>query len=141
VAAAATTLTQTIPALPVRDATAAVDFYRERLGFEVLYHDGGFAILRRSGAEVHLWEASDESWRERDSFERPVCSGAESFIAGTASCRVQVHGVDALYDELRRSEVLHPVSLEGVTETDYGTREFATLDQDGNLLSFFQRTQ
>jgi catechol 2,3-dioxygenase-like lactoylglutathione lyase family enzyme len=139
-AAVGTTLTQTIPALPVRDAAAAVAFYRDRLGFEVLHHDGGFAVLRRDGAEVHLWQASDESWRERASFERPVCSGAESFIAGTASCRIQVHGVDALYDELRRSEVLHPVSLEGITETDFGTREFATLDQDGNLLSFFQRT-
>ena len=28
------TLGQTIPALPVRDMTKAVDLYRERLGFE-----------------------------------------------------------------------------------------------------------
>ncbi len=26
----------------------------------------------------------------------------------------------------------------GVTTTDFGTREFATLDLDGNLLSFFR---
>jgi hypothetical protein len=37
------TLRQTIPALPVRNAAAAVDFYRDRLGFGVLHHDGGFA--------------------------------------------------------------------------------------------------
>jgi catechol 2,3-dioxygenase-like lactoylglutathione lyase family enzyme len=131
-------LNQTIPAMPVRDAVTAVGFYRDRLGFEVLHHDGGFAVLGRDDAVLHLWQADDESWRERSSMERPVRSGAESFIAGTASCRIKVEGVDELYDELQASDVLHPVSSGGVSETDFGTREFATLDQDGNLLSFFQ---
>jgi len=39
---------------------------------------------------------------------------------------------------LRRSDVLHPVSKDGVSDTDFGTREFAALDMDGNLLTFFQ---
>jgi catechol 2,3-dioxygenase-like lactoylglutathione lyase family enzyme len=132
------TLSQTIPALPVRDAAAAVDFYRDRLGFEVLHHDGGFAVMARDEAVLHLWEAGDESWRERDSLERPVRSGAESFIAGTASCRVVVDGVDELYAELRGTDLLHPVSKDGVDDTEFGTREFATLDLDGNLVTFFQ---
>jgi catechol 2,3-dioxygenase-like lactoylglutathione lyase family enzyme len=131
-------LVQTIPALPVQDAAAAVEFYRERLGFEVLHHDGGFAVLSRDEAVVHLWEASDERWRGRDSIDRPVRSGAESFIAGTASCRIRVEGVDELYEELHASDVLHRVSRDGLEETDYGTREFSALDRDGNLLGFFQ---
>jgi catechol 2,3-dioxygenase-like lactoylglutathione lyase family enzyme len=131
-------LTQTIPALPVRDAAAAVAFYRDRLGFEVLHHDGGFAVMSRDEAVLHLWEASDESWRTRDPSEPPVSSGAESFIAGTASCRIRVEGVDDLYEEFRASDVLHPVSKDGVSDTDFGTREFATLDPDGNLLTFFR---
>jgi catechol 2,3-dioxygenase-like lactoylglutathione lyase family enzyme len=134
-----TRLAETIPALPVRDAAAAVGFYRDRLGFEVLHHDGGFAVLGRDDAVVHLWEASDETWRDRDTLEPPVRSGAESFIAGTASCRIVVEGVDQLYDELRLSDVLHPVSKDGVENTDFGTREFATLDLDCNLITFFQR--
>ena len=131
-------MNQTIPALPVRDAAAAVDFYRDRLGFEVLHHDGGFAVLGRDEAVLHLWEASDESWRGRDSLELPVCSGAESFIAGTASCRIRVEGVDELYGELEPRDVLHPVSKNGISNTEFGTREFATLDLDGNLVTFFQ---
>jgi catechol 2,3-dioxygenase-like lactoylglutathione lyase family enzyme len=131
-------LSQTIPALPVRDAAAAVAFYGDRLGFEVLHHDGGFAVLRRDDAVVHLWQAGDESWRERDSLERPVRSGAESFLAGTASCRIRVEGVGELYAELRGRDVLHPLSEDGVDETDFGTREFATLDLDGNLIAFFE---
>ena len=131
-------LDQTIPALPVRDAAAAAEFYRDRLGFDVVHHDGGFAVLARDDSVLHIWEAGDESWREHDSLESPVRSGAESFLAGTASCRVRVEGLDDLYAELRRSGVLHPVSAEGVSDTDFGTREFAALDVDGNLITFFQ---
>jgi catechol 2,3-dioxygenase-like lactoylglutathione lyase family enzyme len=132
------TLSQTIPALPVRDAAASVEFYRDRLGFDVLHHDGGFAVLARDDAVLHLWEAGDETWRERESLERPVRSGAESFIAGTASCRIDTAGVDDLYMELSAAGVLHPVSRDGVIDTDFGTREFATLDLDGNLVTFFE---
>jgi catechol 2,3-dioxygenase-like lactoylglutathione lyase family enzyme len=132
-------LDQTIPAMPVRKVAKAVDFYRDRLGFEVLHHDGGFAVLRRDEAVLHLWQAGDESWRTRasgeiheshESPESPVCSGAESCIV--------VEGVDELYDELRAADVLHKVSQDGVDDTDFGTREFATLDSDGNLVTFFQ---
>jgi catechol 2,3-dioxygenase-like lactoylglutathione lyase family enzyme len=131
-------LTQTIPALPVRDVAAAAAFYRDQLGFQVLHQDEGFAVLGRDEARVHLWQAGDESWRERESLDEPVRSGAESFIAGTASCRILVEGVDDLYAELRERNVLHPVSRDGVSETDFGSREFATLDQDGNLITFFE---
>ena len=131
-------LDQTIPALPVRDAAAAVAYYRDRLGFEVLHHDGGFAVLARDEAVVHLWEAGDESWHGRDLGDRPVRSGAESFIAGTASCRIAVSAVDELFAELAAQDVLHPVSKGGPQDTDFGSREFATIDLDGNLVTFFR---
>jgi catechol 2,3-dioxygenase-like lactoylglutathione lyase family enzyme len=116
----------------------AVAFYCDRLGFEVLHHHGGFAVLGRDEAVLHLWESSDETWQRRSEFaQRPVCTGAESFIAGTASCRIMTDGVDELYAELGPQGVLHPVSEEGVKDTDFGTREFAALDLDGNLVTFF----
>jgi catechol 2,3-dioxygenase-like lactoylglutathione lyase family enzyme len=131
-------LGRTIPALPARDVAASVAFYNERLGFETLHHDGGFAVLMRDDAIVHLWESSDESWRTReDTLERPICTGAESFLSGTASCRIEVEGIDELFNELRQADVLHPLSREGVDDTDFGTREFATLDPDGNLVTFY----
>jgi catechol 2,3-dioxygenase-like lactoylglutathione lyase family enzyme len=131
-------LGQAIPALPARDVAGAVGFYRDRLGFDVLHQDDGFAVLGRGEAVVHLWCAGDESWRGRDPGDRPVRSGAESFLAGTASCRIAVEGVDELYAELRPRDVLHRVSRDGVSDTDFGSREFATLDLDGNLITFFQ---
>jgi catechol 2,3-dioxygenase-like lactoylglutathione lyase family enzyme len=132
-------LGRTIPALPARDVATAVAFYRERFGFEPRHQDDGFAVLARDRAEIHLWQAGDHGWRHREDLAaRPVRSGAESFLAGTASCRIEVEDVDALYEELRGNDVLHPVSREGVTATDFGTCEFATLDQDGNLITFFR---
>ena len=99
---------------------------------------GVFAVLTRDDAVLHLWGATDDDWRARDDLhQRPVCSGAESFLAGTASCRIEVADVDALFDELEPVGVLHDVSRGGVDATDFGTREFATLDLDGNLLTFF----
>jgi len=132
------TLTQTIPALPARDVAKAVDFYHDRFGFQVLHHDGGFAVLCRDEAVLHLWQASDESWRQRAGGDAPVQSGAESFIAGTASCRIVASEVDELFSEYLAKEILHPVSHSGVEDTDFGTREFSTLDLDGNLLTFFK---
>jgi len=131
-------LGRTIPALPAHDVGAAVAFYNERLGFETLHHDGGFAVLSRDDAIVHLWESSDESWRTReDTLDRPVSSGAESFLSGSASCRIEVEGIDELFAELERADVLHPVSRDGVGDTEFGTREFATVDLDGNLVTFY----
>jgi hypothetical protein len=85
-----------------------------------------------------LWAAADQSWSGREDLrERPVDSGAESFLAGTASCRIESEDLDDLYEELAAADVLHPVSRDGVAETDFRTREFATLDADGNLVEFF----
>jgi catechol 2,3-dioxygenase-like lactoylglutathione lyase family enzyme len=132
-------LHRTIQALPVRDVGAAVAFYRERFGFAAPHETADFAVPVRDDAVIHLWGATDDDWRSREDLRgKPVCSGAESFLAGTASCRIEVADVDALFAELRSADVLHGVSLDGVGETDFGTREFATLDRDGNLLTFFR---
>jgi hypothetical protein len=118
--------------------TAVAD-YRDRFGFDAAHETDDFAVVRRDDAVLHLWGATDGEWRSRSDLDRnPICSGAESFLAGTASCRIEVSEVDALFAELAAAGVLHDVSRAGVTETDFGTREFATLDGDGNLLTFFR---
>jgi hypothetical protein len=118
---------------------AAVAHYRNRFGFDAPHVAADFAVVARDEAVLHLWAASDDEWRGREDLaERPICSGAESFLAGTASCRIELGDVDALYEGLKREGVLHDVSQPGVTVTDFGTREFAALDIDGNLLAFFR---
>jgi catechol 2,3-dioxygenase-like lactoylglutathione lyase family enzyme len=131
---------RTIPALPVRDVRTAADRYREKFGFEPVHVTADYAVVVRDDVELHLWGATDEEWRSRANLgEKPICSGAESFLAGTASCRIEVEDVDALFQELDAAGVGHPTAG-GLNDTDFGTREFATLDGDGNLLVFFRRT-
>ena len=132
-------LGRTIPALPVRDIRTAALFYRDRFSFDVAHEASDFAVVVREEAVLHLWSASDDAWRaSQDLVRHPVCSGAESFLAGTASCRIEVGEVDALFAELRATRVVHETSLGGVKSTDFGTREFHTVDCDGNLLTFFR---
>lgn len=133
-------LLKTIPALPVRRIEHATAFYRDRLHFAVGYHDEGFAIVTRDEVEIHLWAAGDETWRERQpgAEGRSVVSGAESFIAGTASCRVQVQGLDDLYEEYRTTDVLYDNSTQ-IELQPWGTREFPVLDLERNLITFYER--
>jgi catechol 2,3-dioxygenase-like lactoylglutathione lyase family enzyme len=125
-----------IPALPVRNVEKSTPFYRDILGLALRHQDTGFAIFHRDTVEIHLWQADDESWRNRTNRE-PVCSGAESFIAGTASCRIAVTGVDELYTRLQQANVIHPNAH--IRNTEWGTREFGVTDPDNNLITFFER--
>lgn len=87
---------QSIPALPVGDIKKSIGFYCDKLGFTLVHHEDGFAVLMCNEVRIHLWEASDEGWRSRSN-DSPVCTGAESFIAGTASCRIEVEGIDEFF--------------------------------------------
>ena len=105
------TLGAIMPALPVRNLDAALALYCEKLGFAVRHRmdGGGGAIIVRDDAELHLTLLNDESWRARpDLIERPIKSGAESFLPGTASLRIRVDGVRALYAECAANCILHP---------------------------------
>ncbi|NIP14826.1 MAG: bleomycin resistance family protein [Gemmatimonadetes bacterium] len=132
-------LNRVIPALPVRQIEPAAAFYHTRIGCAVGYQDERFAIVTRDQVEIHLWAARDESWEARagDRPGSPVVTGAESFLAGTASCRVEVSGIDALYDECKRNGILYgPDTV--VEVRPWGMREFPVLDLDRNLITFFE---
>ena len=124
-----------IPALPVAKMTDGVRFYHETLGFAVAHQEDGFAVLTRDQIQIHLWGATDESWRTRKD-GKPIESGAESFLAGTHSCRIEVDGIDELYRELEPKKVMHPNAP--LANKPWGTREFGVSDPYGNLITFFQ---
>lgn len=133
-------LGRTIPAFPVHRIDEAVTFYETRFGFTCPHKDNRFAILRRNEAEIHLWAAFDKGWKWRSVFLffRPIRSGAESFLAGTHSCRIEVTEIDKLYGELKQTGVLYgPDTV--VEKTAWETREFPALDLHRNLLIFHER--
>lgn len=115
-----------VPALPVSDEGRAVAFLEEALGFVQLYHQGhGLGILRRDAVELHVWVADGSA------------PGAERHLAGSASCRIEVSGIDALYRHCLQLGVVHPNAPP--TEQWWGSREFAVLDPDNNLITVYER--
>ncbi|MEO1265785.1 MAG: VOC family protein, partial [Pseudomonadota bacterium] len=75
-------------------------------------------------------------WQARATAE-PIKSGAETFLAGTASCRIKTDDVDALHAACEGHGIVHPQgSLE---DKPYGLREFTVRDPDGNNVTFYQR--
>lgn len=121
-----TSFRSAVPSLPVSDERRAVAFYRDALGLrELTDGDVGLGILVRDEVELHLWVA-DGSAR-----------GAEAYLAGSASCRIEVTQTDLLYEHCRALGVVHPNAP--LRNTPWGTREFGVLDPDGNLVTVFQR--
>jgi len=121
-----------VPALPAVSIKKVLDFYQSKMGFVARHQEESFAILVGGSVEIHLWQACDKSWKFRSLalFSPPIWSGAETFIAGTASCRVEVEGIDELYQEYKPKGALH--SEDSVVEHQHwGYRDLATLDLYG----------
>lgn len=132
------TPTHIMPALPVTDLLDGVAFYRDTLGFSCVYLDeGGTAVLQLGKVELHLWLSNDESWKSRDLNEKQIVSGAETFIAGTHSCRIEVNGVFTLYEHYKKLKCLHP-DAKAPEKKPWDATEFGILDPYGNLIIFFE---
>jgi catechol 2,3-dioxygenase-like lactoylglutathione lyase family enzyme len=112
--------TGAIPILPARDLDATAAFYA-RLGFREMGRWPEYLIVVRDEIELHFFPSADLD---------PATS-----IAG---CYLRVRDADALHREFAAAGL--PPWEEGfpclgeVEATDYGMREFAATDPDGNLL-------
>lgn len=55
----------------------------------------------------------------------------------TASCRIEVEGIDELYQHIKPLGILHPNT--SLKDQWWDERDFAVIDPDNNLISFFQQ--
>ena len=123
------------PAFAVFDLERSIAFYCDTFGYTVVAQGEGFALLERDGVLLQLWLSNDESWKTREG-GNPVESGAESFLSGTVSCRIQITGIAALYKATKAKGAVHPKGH--LKRAEYPAQEFAILDPDGNLITFFE---
>ena len=108
------------PVLASLDIRKTVDFYVSKLGFTEIYAEqGNYAVIARDKVEVHFWGCKDPE------------------IPKATSCRIEVTGVDRLYETCRAENIVHPNAP--LEEKPWGTREFSILDADGNLIAFHER--
>ena len=112
--------TQFISATPVLaslDIARTVEFYRAQLGFAVLYAEqDAYGVVMRGSVSLHFW----------------ACK--ERHVAENTSCRVRVDGIDALYADCLARAIVHPNAP--LAAKPWGSREFAIVDPDGNLVTF-----
>lgn len=118
--ATASKLERAIPVLASLDLEATQQFYADRLGFRPVAAYPDYAISERDGVQIHFWLTDDRRNPEN------------------TSCRVDVNGIDALYQEMLDAGVVHPNGP--LVDQPWGMREFAILDGDGNLIKFAQQT-
>ena len=114
------------PVLPARDVSEAVRFDVERLGFELAFQDAPerpqYAGVRRGAVMLHL----------QFQFEKDFQAGT----AGQCMLRLLVDDPDALFEEYRDKGVFHDWTR--LTDTEWGTREFAFFDLNRNGLTFLR---
>src|SRR5262245_33881705 len=111
--------TNAIPVLPTRDVPAAIAFYRENLGFDLMFEMDRYAIVTRGAAEFHL-------------------NGYAEWPAGRPEtlARINLRGVDALYAAVDQS-IVHPE--EKLATQPHGMRQFGIVDPSGNRITFAER--
>jgi catechol 2,3-dioxygenase-like lactoylglutathione lyase family enzyme len=116
-----TTVLAAVPILPARDLTVTTGWYRDSLGFTVLHVEDEYGIVQRDGVEIHFWGPSGVEPQDSMSM-----------------CRLEVSGIDALYVASEKLGIVHPNAP--LERKPWGTTEFAVIDCDGNLLTFFERS-
>jgi hypothetical protein len=116
------TLETSATVFPVLDIERAMAHYA-LLGFNVTGYDGdeAYALARRDGIAIHLWEA-------------PTLAPENNF----ASVFVTVDDADGLAAEWRVATggVDYDAPTSDALDTEYGLREAAHVDPDGNLIRF-----
>ena|ERR1043166_1876347 len=111
----------TQPILGTRDIKRAIEFYTQRLGFQLAFADKNdppnYIGFRRDAVELHV----------QFQFEHEM---------GTIRLRFLVEDPDALFKEYGERGV--ECSATGIRDTPWGTREFAFYDLDRNALTFYR---
>lgn len=114
-----TTFVAAVPVLASLDIQRSVDFFASKLDFTRHYvSQGAYGIVSRGNVHIHFWACSDRR------------------IAEATGCRLSVLNVESLYVHCTSQGIVHPNGP--LKTTPWGNREFAILDPDGNLVTFFE---
>ncbi len=112
--------------IPIAEFDAAVEFFREVLGFNEHRHVRDYAYLERDGCGIRIWGREDAADAPR---------GVRNF-----RYYFDVRDVDALYAELKpKLDKLPKGDVHGPADKPYHERELLVLAPDGDLVCFGQR--
>tara|TARA_R110001599_G_scaffold53089_1_gene148500 strand:+ start:612 stop:1187 length:576 start_codon:yes stop_codon:yes gene_type:complete len=107
------------PVLASLDIKRSVGFFCSKLGFTKIHEDQGtYGIVSSGSVSIHFWACADRK------------------IAEATGCRVGVRGIEQLYAQCAKDGIVHPKAP--LKKAPWGNHEFAILDPDGNLVTFYE---
>jgi catechol 2,3-dioxygenase-like lactoylglutathione lyase family enzyme len=114
---------QAVPNLPVKNIPASIQYYRDILGFKLLWDD---AVV---GSPEVMYACL-----RRDAFK--ICLTAHPGPGSPAEIWGYVSDIESLYEELKAKGAHMPMGLE---QMSWGEIELSLKDPDGNRICFTQR--
>ncbi len=112
------------PILPVRDMIVSLQFYVEKLGFEIAFaaaeKSPKYTGIRKDNVEIHLQYHSSEEWKHMSA----------------SSLRFVIQDIEGLFDFYKTRGVFHDKT--SLKKTPWKTQEFAFYDPDRNGLTFYK---
>jgi catechol 2,3-dioxygenase-like lactoylglutathione lyase family enzyme len=108
-----------VPVLASLDIQRSVDFFANKLGFGIVYAaQDAYGIVSKGEVSIHFLACNDP--------RIPLATG----------CRVGVANIESLYTHCSKEGIVHPDWQ--LKTTEWGNREFAILEADKNLVTFFE---
>ncbi len=111
--------------LPVTDITKSLDFYQNKLGFELTFtwkEPVEYAVLKRGDVSIHL--------TQKQNTNTPLKLHNSLYIF--------VHDVEQVYEEFISKNVRIKNEL---NSRDYGMNDFDIADPDGYMLTFGKNSE
>ena len=106
--------------LAVNNLATSADFYKNKLGFQTLWEEGGWHFLIRDDIKIMLGECPDD---------KPASEiNSHSYFA-----YLEVDNIDMLYKEYQSKEV---EVLSSIENKPWGQREFSIRTIDGHRITF-----
>jgi predicted enzyme related to lactoylglutathione lyase len=110
--------------MPVKNLSAAIEFYTGVLGFRVEHlHGDEYAVMRRESVRVGLMRA-----------------GPENSQPGQGRFYAFLSGVDAYFQNVEANMKSGGRVIEPLADRPYGLKDFAIRDPDGNRLAFSEES-
>lgn len=106
-----------IPVLPSSDIARDIFWYNQKTGFETVYHDTMYAVLKRDNLYIHLqWHADTDN----------------DPISGGSVIRVYGKNIKPLFDEFVQRGTVDKTKF--ISNTPWGTNEFGFFDLNKNAI-------
>lgn len=113
-----------IPVLPSENIDRDAEWYAKQVGFQLIYKDKMYAIIKRENIFVHLqWHANTKA----------------DPLHGGSVIRICVKNLEPLFKELVKKGTIKPNKLR--MNTDWNTNEFGFYDLNNNAIFIFENSK